>query len=168
MANKIYPLFIALWRIGTGLAFGLLIVNVLLQVISRTFLPESPVWTEELTRFSLLFLAAFGLGLSFRNGELVNVDLVCDLLPLKIRRLVALLAAALTVGFCALIFMPTHQFVSIGSLQTSPAIGVHMNFIYFSVMIMVVGLAIFALLRVVGILTGRSNGTPEDSSKDLP
>ena len=62
LSARLYASIIALCRIGTGAAFGILIGTVLIQVVSRTFLTSSPVWTEELTRHALLFLAAFGVG----------------------------------------------------------------------------------------------------------
>ena len=73
-------LLIAFCRVGVGLSFVVLLAAVLIQVAGRT-LGSSPVWTEELTRFALLYLTAFGVGLSFRSGDLVNVDVVCESLP---------------------------------------------------------------------------------------
>jgi TRAP-type transport system small permease protein len=67
-------------RAMTGIAFAVLMASVLIQVVGR-LIGNSPVWTEELTRFALLFLAAFGAGLSLKTGDLVNVDLVCEALP---------------------------------------------------------------------------------------
>jgi TRAP-type transport system small permease protein len=64
-----------LFRAGLVLAFAVIIVAVTVQVVSRNFLPFSPAWTEELTRFALLYLAAFGIGLAYRSGDLVNIDI---------------------------------------------------------------------------------------------
>ena len=84
-------------RIAVGIAFAVLCTSVLIQVLGRSF-AASPVWTEELTRFALLYLAAFGAGLSYRSGDLVNVDLVCEALPGRwpwVLRLVSAIATAL-------------------------------------------------------------------------
>mgnify|MGYP002090250448 CR=1 FL=1 len=37
---------------------------VLVQVISRNFLPNAPSWTEELARYSFIYMVAFGVGLA--------------------------------------------------------------------------------------------------------
>nr|WP_282597581.1 TRAP transporter small permease [Thalassospira sp. ER-Se-21-Dark] len=155
-------------RVGTGAAFGVLIATVLIQVFSRTFLPSSPVWTEELTRHALLYMAAFGVGLSFRNGELVNVEIVCDLLPLRLQRALMFVSAALTAGFCLLLLSPAWMFVSIGVLQTSPTLGVRMDFIHATVFILIAVLCLFAVLRIIRIIAGVSDGKAEDTTKDLP
>ena len=168
LSARLYAFIIALCRVGTGAAFGLLIFTVLTQVFSRTFLPSSPVWTEELTRYALLFLAAFGVGLSFRNGDLVNVDIVCDLLPLPIQRWLMFVSAALTAGFCLTLLFPAWMFVSIGVLQTSPALGVRMDFIHAVVFILLAVLGLFAVLRMIRIIAGVSDGKAEDTTKDFP
>jgi TRAP-type C4-dicarboxylate transport system permease small subunit len=155
-------------RIGTGAAFGVLICTVLIQVFSRTFLPSSPVWTEELTRHALLFMAAFGVGLSFRNGELVNVEIICDLLPLPVQRALMFISAVLTAGFCLILLSPAWMFVSIGVLQTSPALGVRMDFIHATVFILLAALCLFAVLRIIRIIAGVSDGKAEDTTKDVP
>ncbi|MEQ8391065.1 MAG: TRAP transporter small permease [Thalassospira sp.] len=168
LSARLYAFIIALCRVGTGAAFGVLICTVLIQVFSRTFLPSSPVWTEELTRYALLFLAAFGVGLSFRNGDLVNVDIVCDLLPLPVQRWVMFVSALLTAGFCLILLSPAWMFVSIGVLQTSPALGVRMDFIHAVVFILLAVLGLFAILRMIRIIAGVSEGKAEDTTKDFP
>ena len=52
-------------------AFLLLSASVLLQVFARTFLATAPVWTEELTRFCLIFIGALGAGMALRSGDSV-------------------------------------------------------------------------------------------------
>jgi len=131
-------------------------------------LPSSPVWTEELTRHALLFMAACGVGLSFRNGELVNVEIICDLLPLPVQRALMFISAALTAGFCLLLLSPAWMFVSIGALQTSPALGARMDFIHATVFILLAVLGLFAVLRIIRIIAGVSDGKAEDTTKDVP
>ena len=145
-------------RVGIGTAFAVLIAAVVIQVVGRSIVGDSPVWTEELTRFALLFLAAFGAGLSYRSGDLVNVDVVCVALPGRAPRLLRLLSALATAVLCIVLIGPSWTFMSIGGLQTSPALGWRMDFILVSVLLMVVSLALFAIAHVAEMLT-----TPSDS-----
>lgn len=168
LSARLYAFIIALCRIGTGCAFGILIATVLIQVFSRSFMSSSPVWTEELTRHALLFMAAFGVGLSFRNGELVNVDIVCEMMPRPVQRTLMFVSAGLTTAFCFVLLSPAWMFVSIGALQTSPALGVRMDFIHVTVFILLAVLCLFAVLRMIRVITGVSDGRPEDTTKDLP
>ncbi|MBL4645104.1 MAG: TRAP transporter small permease, partial [Rhizobiales bacterium] len=92
-------------RFATGTAFGVLIIAVTIQVLGRTF-SSSPVWTEELTRYSLLFLAAFGVGLSYRSGDLVNVDMLCETLPGNWPRRMRVVSAFATALLCLILLIP--------------------------------------------------------------
>lgn len=155
---------IAQW--GTGISFAVLIVAVLIQVTAR-LTGFSAVWTEELTRYALLFTVAFGAGLAFRTGDLVNVDVICESLPGRLPWGLRLLSAIST-GALALYLLPhAWRYVVIGKMQTSPALGVRMHFIHLTVWLMLVFLAIFATLRVVGMLTGTEDGKPVKPEEDL-
>jgi TRAP-type C4-dicarboxylate transport system permease small subunit len=129
-------------------------------VLGRSVFHRSPVWTEELTRFALLYLTAFGVGLAYRSGDLVNVDVVCEALPGRLPFLLRLLSAILTAVLCAAMIWPAWRYTSIGSLQTSPALGWNMSYIHASVLVLIVCLLIFALIRALAMLTGRSDGRP--------
>lgn len=156
--NRIDRVVTALCRFGTGVSFSVLIVAVLIQVIGRT-IGSSPVWTEELTRFALLYTAAFGVGLALRSGDLVNVDMVCEALPGRLPFALRMMAAATSIGLCAVLLPSAWKYVSIGRMQTSPAIGVPMNYVHFSVFLLLLLLLVFAALRIAGMLTGREDGT---------
>jgi TRAP-type transport system small permease protein len=147
-------------RAVVGIAFAVLSASVIIQVVSRTLLESSPIWTEELTRFALLYLAAFGAGLSYRTGDLVNVDIVCEALPGRWPRTLRLVSAVATAVLCAALVYPAWRFTSIGAMQTSPALGWRMDFLHASILILLVSLLVFSLLRVVRMLTGTSDGRP--------
>jgi len=148
-----------LCRAAAGIAFAVLIFAVLTQVIGRT-LASSPVWTEELTRFALLYLVAFGTGLSFRNGELVNVDIISEALPGRLPWVLRLASALATAGLAAVLIVPAWKFTSIGAMQTSPALFWRMDFIHASVLVLLVLLFLFAAMRAIGMLTGATDGRP--------
>jgi TRAP-type transport system small permease protein len=147
-------------RVGIGLSFAVLIAAVSLQVFSRTFMAKSPVWTEELTRFALLYLAALGAGLAYRSGDLVNVDIVAEALPGRAPWIMRLVSAGAT-AILSLVLIPYAWFyTSIGALQTSPALGWRMDLIHASILVLLASLFIFSALRVAGMLTGTTDGLP--------
>ncbi|MDP5308695.1 TRAP transporter small permease [Paracoccus spongiarum] len=152
----------AFLRAGTGIAFAVLIGAVTIQVVGRSFVGSSPVWTEELTRFALLYLAGFGTGLALLSGDLVNVDLVSEGMPGAWPWRLRLLSAALVLGFCALLIGAAWRFTAIGAMQTSPAMAVPMNYVHGSVLLLLAMLALAALARLIAMLTGASDGRPEN------
>jgi len=151
-------------RIAVGIAFAVLCTSVLIQVLGRSF-AASPVWTEELTRFALLYLAAFGAGLSYRSGDLVNVDLVCEALPGRWPWVLRLVSAIATALLCLLLVPAAWRYTSIGAMQTSPALAWRMDFIHATVLVLLVSLFAFAALRAVRMLAGKSDGKPLTSEE---
>lgn len=160
MALHLPKVLLFLCRWAAGLSFTVLILAVLVQVLGRSVFASAPVWTEELTRFALLYLAAFAAGLSYRSGDLVNVDVICETLPGRLPLILRFVSALATVALCAALIRPAWQFTSIGSLQTSPALGWRMHYIHASVLVMLVSILVFALIRVVAMLAGASDGRP--------
>jgi len=151
----------SLARIATGISFGVIIVAVLVQLAGRSGLITSVVWSEELTRFALLFLTAFGVGLSYRSGNLVNVDILSETLPGRLPWILRLVCAVITCGFGLVLIKATWFYVSIGARQTAPSLGVRMDWIHASVLVALVSLSLFAGLRVIGMMRGNSDGMPE-------
>ncbi len=147
-------------RAGTLLAFLTLIAAVLIQVVGRT-IGSSPVWTEELTRFALLYMVAFGAGLSFVTRELVNVDVVCDSLPDPWPKWLHLVSSIGVVALAAILVAPAWKFASIGKMQTSPALGLRMDFSHATILVLLLGLGLFAVLRMTRLFLARREGTSE-------
>jgi len=164
-AERIIRFVIFLARAGAGVAFAVLIVAVLVQVVGR-LIGVGPVWTEELTRFALLYLIAFGAGLAFRSGDLVNVDVICESLPGRGPWLLRLLSAVATAGLALYLLGPAWRFVTIGRLQTSPALSLRMDFVHFTVWLMLAGFALFAVLRILGMLSGTEDGKPHKPEEE--
>lgn len=146
-------------RLGAGLAFTVMIIAVLIQVVGR-FIGSSPVWTVELTRYALLYLTAFGAGLALRSGDLVNVDVVCEALPGRAPWMLRLISAFLVGGIGVLLAIKAVRFVAIGKFQTSATLPLHMNVIHFSVFLMLSLIAFFAIARIIGMLIGSDDGLP--------
>ncbi|MCC7281729.1 MAG: TRAP transporter small permease [Acetobacteraceae bacterium] len=141
-------------RLLVGAIFAVLLGAVLLQVVSRLMLPNPPVWTEELSRFCLLFCAALGIGLALRSGELVGVDLLTMMLPRAGKTVVEVLSCLVMIGFSLLLLEPSLAFVDIGSLQTSPALEWNMFWVHMSVLFAPIALIAASAERILRVLSG--------------
>ena len=164
-AETLIRILTVLARLGAGIAFAVLMVAVLVQVVGR-FTSSSPVWTEELTRFALLYMIAFGAGLSFRTGDLVNVDVVSEALPGGVPKFLRFFAAAATAGLALVLIMPAWKFVTIGRMQTAPALGIRMDYAHLTMFVLLAGLALFAVLRCIAMLAGAEDGTPQKTDEE--
>jgi TRAP-type C4-dicarboxylate transport system permease small subunit len=162
MLERINLIVLRIAQFGLFISFALLLGSVMIQVVGRIS-GSSPVWTEELTRYALLFTISFGSGLAFRTGDLVNVDIVMEAVPSPIAKLMRLFAAAATAAMSIYLLPHAWKYVSIGKMQTSPALGVRMDFIHLTIWLTLLGLGIFATLRVLDILILKSSGKPTNN-----
>lgn len=162
MLERINLIVLRLAQFGLFISFALLLGSVMIQVVGRIS-GSSPVWTEELTRYALLFTIAFGSGLAFRTGDLVNVDIVMEAVPSPIAKLMRLFAASATAAMSIYLLPHAWKYVSIGKMQTSPALGVRMDFIHLTIWLTLLGLGLFATLRVLDILILKSSGKPTNN-----
>lgn len=133
-------------------AFVIMIVAVLVQVVARTFMDQPPLWTEEASRVSLLFIMSLGVGASFLTGDLVNVDLALMLMPPGARRFFELLSTLLVSVFSFMLVPGAWGFTVSGSWQTSPILGVQMQYVFVSMLIFAVLLGVFGMVKFIRIL----------------
>lgn len=148
----------AIARLGVGLSFGMLMLAVLVQLVGRSGWITAPIWTEELSRFCLLYLAAFGAGLALRSGDMVNVDLISESLPGPWPWRLRLFSAVTVAGLCLILLPSAWFYTSIGSRQTAPALGVRMDVVHGSILLLLVLLGLFAAFRAFAMLTGSEDG----------
>lgn len=148
-------------RTTVGITFLALIVVVTIQIVTRTFGFPSPVWTEELSRYLLLYMTAFGIGLSLVTGELVNVDLLQEAVSQRVAWWMRLFAAAFTAVLSAVMILPAWKFTAIGAFQRSPSLRWTMDYIHASVLFLAIILCFFATVRVIGMLAGTDDGRPQ-------
>lgn len=133
----------------TTVAFASLCAVVLLQIVARIFLESSPVWTEELSRYLFIFSIAFAIGIAYRNGEMVAVDMLFDRLNGKNKLIYTLLINFMVIGFVYTLLAPSYQFMRIGQFQTSPTLRIGMSYIYVSSLISFSNILFFAVIKVL-------------------
>ncbi len=80
------------------------IVSVLIQVISRTFLPTTPNWTEEASRYLFIYMVAFAGNAAIIDDEYVNVELLTDLFPKTVREILKTVIFFALAAFSAFVF----------------------------------------------------------------
>ena len=128
---------------------GGFIISVLIQVISRTLLPKTPSWTEELARYLFIYMVAFGSSVAVHKKEFVAVDLIIDFLPKTIRKLIELVINIVLLLFVTFVLLKSVLGFAIFEYRmVSTAMQVPMQYIYFS-MIILFGLLILSFVMEI-------------------
>ena len=131
------------------ICLGGFIISVLIQVISRTFLPKTPSWTEELARYLFIYMVAFGASVAVHKKEFVAVDLIIDFLPKIIRKLIELVIYIVLLLFVTFVLLKSVLgFAILEYRMVSTAMQVPMQYIYFS-MIILFGLLILSFVMEI-------------------
>jgi len=114
----------------SSLFFAGLIAVVLLQVFARMFLPRSPHWTEEASRFLMLYMVAFAAGLTAKERAYVNVDIFINLIKGRLRAVIQLFIDISVMVLMAVTVWYGWRNAAIGAIQTSASLGIPMNWIF--------------------------------------
>lgn len=77
---------------------------VLVQIISRTFLPKSPNWTEEASRYLFIFMVAFAGNTAVGTDEYVGVDLLTSHFSPKMQKVLKVLVLLAIWAFSIVVF----------------------------------------------------------------
>jgi len=134
------------------LVFAFMIAAVVIQVFGRTFMTQPPIWTEEASRVTLLYIVGLGVGASVLTGDLVNVDLALVLMPKSVRRICELTSAALVSLFGFFMVPGAWEFTVSGAMQTSPTLETPMQYIFGSMLFFAVLLGTFGLVKFLDVL----------------
>lgn len=136
-------------KAGTLLSFSALIITVMLQVITRFFMPSvTLVWTEEGSRFLFKVAVAFGAPLAMKNEEFVNVDIVINMLSRKARDIFEIIIHIMTVGLFAIVLKESYTFVKIGQRQSSPTLGFPMSIAHGTISVASFFILIYAIVNM--------------------
>ena len=158
--RKLWSLFGRVLELGSILSFLGLVGVVLLQVYARLFLPKSPHWTEEASRFLFIYTVSFASGLAIRERAFVNVDVFTNLLPQGAQRWLQILLDVLVAAFMAVVFYYSLKNLGIGRMQTSASLRVPMHYIFASMSVLsgtVVLYSAASVFRDVRIALGGGN-----------
>ncbi|MEP7283674.1 MAG: TRAP transporter small permease [Rubrivivax sp.] len=119
----------------------------LFQVVMR-FVFEAPAeWTEVLIRFSLIWMVFLGIAPAFRNGAMINVDVLHRRSGVIGRRIFAAIAAMAALMLIAVVIWWGWDYAVRGRVQT--VIGLEDVSMFWAYLALPVG-GLFSVLGIVG------------------
>ena len=71
-----------------GIALIILVLVTFIGVIMRYFLGNPLIWGEEIQLLCFVWIVFFGAGAAFRTGSHVAIDVLVDLFPERVRKIV--------------------------------------------------------------------------------
>lgn len=132
-----------------------MVANVFVGVIYRYVLHSALFWTEELSRYMMIWCAYLAMSMVVRDEQNVKVVFAVNLLPEKARRVVEVLAQLIVVVLLFIMFWGSVRHMRILRLQTSPALGIKMVWPYLSVTVGSVLMFIETVILMFQYATGK-------------
>lgn len=148
-------------------------VAVFYQVFVRFFLTAvgvniSAPWTEELARYTLIWMVFLGAGIGVRHAQMIALEFAVRAVPDRLGIAVRYLVMAMSIVFFGMLIWVGIQFVELGRTETSPVLGITKNWVYWA---MPVGMAVMILnslaLIAETILEGRDIRYAADHAPEM-
>ena len=106
---------------------------VLLQVVSR-FVLKSPVsYTEELSRFMLIWLTFIGAAMALRENGHFAVDVYSHRLPVRLRHVSKFFIYLIMLAYLGVLMVNGYALLEITAMQTSAALNLSMHYVYLAI-----------------------------------
>lgn len=122
-------------RAMVGIVFlimaGLVIVTTL-QVVFRVAF-NALTWSEEMSRYLLVWGTFFGATLAYKRGNHIAVTFIIDFFPVKLRVWFNILTYILSLAFCVIIVQQGLTMIQMQVFQVSPALQLPMKYVYWSI-----------------------------------
>ncbi|MDR1874502.1 MAG: TRAP transporter small permease [Synergistaceae bacterium] len=145
----------------SSLFFAGLIAVVLLQVFARMFLPKAPHWTEEASRFLMLYMVVFAAGLAAGERAYVNVDVFINFVKGRPRAFIQLCIDLAVIALMAAVGYWGLKNAAVGRIQTSASLGIPMHLIYGSMVLHSISILLYTIVLVFrdlkAMITGEVN-----------
>jgi len=141
--------------------FGVLVLVLFFQVITRYVFGQPSVWSEEFAVSLFPWLAMLAIPLGFRRGEHLTLDLLSKRLPARGRKFMAIVLCTLTIltfviiGHFAIRLMPSGDRQLLAGIAQGLGIQAKQSWVYLSVPVGSALAIIFSLERLVLVLRGR-------------
>lgn len=119
-------------------------------VIMRYILRESPVWSDELCRYALVWLSFYGGAVALKRGSLASMDLLINAFKPDARKWVSIIVDLLSLALLIILTKISLDLVLSRSvqIQKSPAMAIPFPIIYSC---MPVGLGMMVLQQIATI-----------------
>lgn len=119
-------------------------------ILSRNFLGFSFSWSEELTRFLLVWLSLLGAAVLMRRDDHIKLDFLAEWLPPKAKLLLSFLLRLLVLAFLIILVPQAWRATVARAVTKAPALGLSMAVPYAAIPVAAVLMIFVTLVSLWG------------------
>lgn len=140
----------------------------LVEIVRRYFIGRSFVWSDELIRFSLVWITFLGGSIAYRRGDLVIFDMLQTAVEKKHGKVLLVmrcLVDVISLVFICFIMVKAYEYCLTPSirLQYSTGLGLSMTYVYGSIPIGFACMFLFSIEKVVLLIRDAMNIKREEA-----
>ena len=135
--------------------FGLVTLLTIYQVFARYVLNSPLVWSEEIIRYSMVWIVLLGTAIALRKGLLISVEVILQVVPKKLKKILEIIIVGLNVVFLSFLIIYGMELIHITSGQKVGALDLPVSVIYWAVPVSGAIGIINALIVFIEIFTGK-------------
>lgn len=133
---------------------GIMVATTSLQIISRVFF-SALSWSEELTRYLLVYLTFLGASSVYKRNGHISVLAIQQLLPPKLQKAAKIFVVILVSVFFIIATFYGLEYMGLQGNQLSAALRIPMKYIYMSIPIGFSIMILHSIDKLINILTGK-------------
>ena len=138
----------------------LLLISVLLnvtQVFTRYALNDPLFWTEEMVRYTTVWLTFVGAAAASLYGDHMDMNLFLEVKNARFQAWHQAFLQLIVLGFCVLMIWQGTLFCLLNGMQTAPATGLPMVYVYGATVVGSVLLALVTIHKIAAALFPQSD-----------
>ena len=128
---------------------AMMVINITAGVFFRYVLGNSLVWTEELSRYLMVWAGMLGAGLAMADGSHVGIDLVVNRCPPALAHALRIIAKIVIQIFLTIVIIKSFGYLETLKIQKSSAMELSMVIPYLSVSAGTIFMSIENLLIII-------------------
>lgn len=119
---------------GYALAGIMAIMTIVIfsQVVARYIIGSSLAWSEELSRFLMIYMILIGAALALRDKQLIAVEILPEILKGTLKRWLTIIVQLISIIFYVVLMIYGFKVAQSFGNQIAPGTGISMFFIYLS------------------------------------
>jgi TRAP-type C4-dicarboxylate transport system permease small subunit len=150
-----------------ALLFGLVTLLTIYQVFARYVLKSPLVWSEEIIRYTMIWIVLLGTVIALRKGLMVSVEIVLHLVPQKVKKVFELIIVILNIVFFVILIKYGMILIEITALQKVGALDLPVGVYYWSVPVAGAIGIINALVVLIELFIKNDNGEDKQDGSAL-
>lgn len=139
-----------------GIALIVLVLVTFIGVIMRYFLGNPLIWGEEIQLLCFVWIVFFGAGAAFRTGSHVAIDVVVDMFPQKLKKIVEILGNIVVLVVLIYLLNKSLPLISqhLSTARTTNIIKLPYSFVYSALPIGCILMVVNFLLKTYQLIKG--------------